>query len=381
MNNEYFVNTYPVIKSLVQTIDQNDPENFQNILRNNLYLMNNNQLLNLLFLYCNKDNIFRPIFLSILINFGLEPNVIFEDQYKYINLKNKNNIEASNNYNYRIGKSILMLSCEKSNFSFVKELCEINNKNVRPLNVNYYDKNGRNVLFYFRRGTDDIKILDLLIKKGIDINKKDKDDNTALHILILKTYNIKLIYDLIEKGEANFMIKNKQGKTGLDLINEIFIQRINYNNILNDFEKDIKPLIKLIKNKLSIKLYPSNKLIDNNFEIDNNNYNNFNNNSSNNNVIKLSSLSSSSTTSNSENSIENCHNIYVKFNPLSLIVDTEFNDNKNISSTSKKSEYTQMNNNKKYLLDLLKQSENNMINISKLIEEEIKLKKEKVKNL
>jgi hypothetical protein len=40
-----------------------------------------------------------------------------------------------------------------------------------------------------------------------------------------------------------------------------------------------------------------------------------------------------------------------------------------------------MNNNKKYLLDLLKQSENNMINISKLIEEEIKLKKEKVKNL
>ena len=257
----------------------------------------------------------------------------------------------------------------------------INNKNVRPLNVNYYDKNGRNVLFYFRRGTDDIKILDLLIKKGIDINKKDKDDNTALHILILKTYNIKLIYDLIEKGEANFMIKNKQGKTGLNLINEIFIQRINYNNILNDFEKDIKPLIKLIKNKLSIKLYPSNKLIDNNFEIDNNNYNNFNNNSSNNNVIKLSSLSSSSTTSNSEDSIENCHNIYVKFNPLSLIVDTEFNDNKNISSTSKKSEYTQMNNNKKYLLDLLKQSENNMINISKLIEEEIKLKKEKVKNL
>ena len=124
MNNEYFVNTYPVIKSLVQTIDQNDPENFQNILRNNLYLMNNKQLLNLLFLYCNKDNIFRPIFLSILINFGLEPNVIFEDQYKYINLNNKNNIEASNNYNYRIGKSILILSCEKSNFSLVKELCE-----------------------------------------------------------------------------------------------------------------------------------------------------------------------------------------------------------------------------------------------------------------
>ena len=35
------------------------------------------------------------------------------------------------------------------------------------------------------------------------------------------------LYDLIEEGGVNFMIKNKQGKSGLDLINEKFIQRIN----------------------------------------------------------------------------------------------------------------------------------------------------------
>ena len=378
MNNEYFVNAYPVFKNLLQTIDKNESENFGNILRNNLYLKSNKQLLNLLFFYCTKDNVLRPYFLSILINFGLEPNIIFEEPYKYINLKNKNNSDTSNNYNYRIGKSLLMFLCEKSSFSLVKELCEQNNKNVKPLNVNYYDKNGRNALFYLRGGNDDIQILDLLIKKGIDINKKDKDDNTALHILLLKTYNIKLISKLIKEGGANFMIKNKQGKTGLDLINEKYIQRINYNNIINDFE-DIRKLIELLKQKLSIKSYPSNNLIDNNLETDNNNnYNRFNNN---NNLIKLSSLSTSSTTTNSENSIENCHNIYVKPNPLSLIVDTQFNDNKNISSASKKNEYTQMNNNKKYLLNLLKQSENNITNMSKLIEEEIKLKKEKVKTL
>ena len=378
MNNEYFVNAYPVFKNLLQTIDKNESENFGNILRNNLYLKSNKQLLNLLFFYCTKDNVLRPYFLSILINFGLEPNIIFEEPYKYINLKNKNNSDTSNNYNYRIGKSLLMFLCEKSSFSLVKELCEQNNKNVKPLNVNYYDKNGRNALFYLRGGNDDIQILDLLIKKGIDINKKDKDDNTALHILLLKTYNIKLISKLIKEGGANFMIKNKQGKTGLDLINEKYIQRINYNNIINDFE-DIRKLIELLRQKLSIKSYPSNNLIDNNLETDNNNnYNRFNNN---NNLIKLSSLSTSSTTTNSENSIENCHNIYVKPNPLSLIVDTQFNDNKNISSASKKNEYTQMNNNKKYLLNLLKQSENNITNMSKLIEEEIKLKKEKVKTL
>ena len=257
MNNEYFVNAYPVFKNLLQTIDKNEPENFGNILRNNLYLKSNKQLLNLLFFFFFKDNVLRPYFLSILINFGLEPNIIFEEPYKYINLKNKNNSDTSNNYNYRIGKSLLMFLCEKSSFSLVKELCEQNNKNVKPLNVNYYDKNGRNALFYLRGGNDDIQILDLLIKKGIDINKKDKDDNTALHILLLKTYNIKLISKLIKEGGANFMIKNKQGKTGLDLINEKYIQRINYNNIINDFE-DIRKLIELLKQKLSIKSYPSN---------------------------------------------------------------------------------------------------------------------------
>ena len=374
MNNEYFPNTYPVFTNLLQAIDQNDLKSFGNILSN---IMNNKQLLNLLFFYCNKDEIFRPIFISILIKFGLEPNIILEDPYKYINIKNKHNLDMNNNYNFRIGKSLLMLLCEKSNFSLIKELCELNNKNIKPLNVNYYDKNGRNALFYLRGGKDDIQILDLLIKKGIDINKKDKDENNALHILILKTNNIKLICNLIEEGGANFMIKNKQGKTGLDLINEKYIQRINYNNIINDF-KDIRPLIKLLKKKLSIKLYPSNKLIDNNFELDkNSNYNTFNNN----NLIKLSSLSTSSTTSNSDSSIENCHNIYVKFNPLSLIVDTQFNDYKNISSSSKKLEYTQMNNNKKYLLNLLKQSENNIKNMKILIEGEIKSKKEILKTL
>ena len=374
MNNEYFPNTYPVFTNLLQAIDQNDLKSFGNILSN---IMNNKQLLNLLFFYCNKDEIFRPIFISILIKFGLEPNIILEDPYKYINIKNKHNLDMNNNYNFRIGKSLLMLLCEKSNFSLIKELCELNNKNIKPLNVNYYDKNGRNALFYLRGGKDDIQILDLLIKKGIDINKKDKDENNPLHFLILKTNNIKLICNLIEEGGANFMIKNKQGKTGLDLINEKYIQRINYNNIINDFE-DIRPLIKLLKKKLSIKLYPSNKLIDNNIELDkNSNYNTFNNN----NLIKLSSLSTSSTTSNSDSSIENCHNIYVKFNPLSLVVDTQFNDYKNISSSSKKLEYTQMNNNKKYLLNLLKQSENNIKNMKILIEGEIKSKKEILKTL
>lgn len=111
-----------------------------------------------------------------------------------------------------------------------------------------------------------------------------------------------MIYDLIEIGGANFMIKNKEGKNGMDLIKEKWIVRNSPNNLYN-FE-DLKPLIQLLKNKLSIKLYPS-KLKENNNEIDFNSSNNnfrFNNN---NNLIKLSSLSTINSTHNSNNSETN----------------------------------------------------------------------------
>ena len=389
MNNEIFQNNYPsFLNNLFQIIEQNDANSFHNILTKNS-LFKNKQILNILFFYCNKDNIFRPVLLSILVKLGLEPNIILENPYKNNNINiNMNNNDSQTN-DYRICKSILMLACENSNYQLVKDLCEINNKTQNPLNVNYFDKNGRNALFYLRGGKDDTKIIKLLVEKGIEVNRKDKDDNTPLHFLILNTMNIQLIYDLIEIGGANFMIKNKEDKNSLFLINEKFIERNHPNNTINNFG-DLKPLIKLLKSKLSIKLYPSNKLNENNIsELDNNS-----------NLIKLSSLSTTSTNtntnsnanSNNENSIEdnqnmvtlknlNNLNIFVKYNPLSLIVDTQFNDNNNISTSKKIDYYTQMNKNKKYLLNLLKNSENHIKENLKNIEEEIKKKKEQVKIL
>ena len=179
--------------------------------------------------------------------------------------------------------------------------------------INYIDKNGRNALYYLRGGKDDSKIIELLVEKGIEVNRKDKDENTPLHYLILNTNKIQLIYDLIEIGGANFMIKNKEGKNSLILINEKFIERNNTNNTINDFE-NLKPLIKLIKNKLSIKLCPSNKLNDNNSELENNSQLN------NSNLIKLSSLSTTSTNTNTNsnsnsNSNSNNENNNIEDNP------------------------------------------------------------------
>ena len=378
MNNEIYQKYFYNLNILIQTIDKNDSAAFIKLIKNPQYFINK-KILEILFFYCSEDNNFKPIFLSILINFGVDPNLILEDPNIYtkknINLNNQNNFIDSNNNGYRVRKSILMMACKKSNFSLIQNLCDANNANQKSLNVNYFDKNGRNALFYLNGGSDDKKIIELLVEKGIDVNKKDKDENTPLNFLIVNTKNVQLIQDLIEVGKANFMIKNKEGKNGLDLINDTFIQR-NNNNIINNFD-EIKPLIKLLKNKLSIKLFPSNKFNENDSEKNNSLINN-------NNLIKFSSsLSTTSTISNSENN-ENPHNIYLKLNPLSLVVDMQFNDNNinNISSTSKKIDYyTQLNRNKKYLLNLLKNAENHIKENSRLIEEEIMKKKEEVKLL
>jgi len=380
MNNEILL-----INNLIQYIEQNDPKNFKLLLNTNMRFITE-EILNYLFFHAinsKKEYIFAFRFISILINFGVDPNIIIDEANK---MNNKNNMDMSNSDN-RVGKSILMLACENSNKSLVKELCE-SNKRQKFLNVNYYDKNRRNALFYLKGGKEDGEIIRLLVEKKIDVNWRDKDDNTALHYLILNTKKIKLIYDLIDIGEANFMIKNKEGKNCMDLIKEKWIVRNSPNNLYN-FE-DLKPLIQLLKNKLSIKLYPS-KLNENNNEIDiNNNSNNFRFNN-NNNLIKLSSLSTMSSTHNSNNSETNSNsnsnsnedncNVFLKINPLSLIVDTQFNDNNNLSTSNKIEYYTQMNKNKKYLLNLLKNAENNIKENSKLIQEKIEKKKLEKKNL
>ena len=381
MNNELLLmNQNTLLNNLRQAIDKMEPKNFKLLLHKNFNFLNEN-LLNHLFLYSlsSKNNVYEFHFLSILINFGVDPNIII-DEVNNLNNKNKNNLDLSNN-DYRVGKSILMLACEKSHISLVKDLCDTN-KRQKYLNVNYVDKNGRNALYYLKGGIEDGNIIELLVKKGIEVNRKDKDDNTPLNFLISNTGKVKLIYDMIEIGGANFLIKNKQGKNGMDLISEKIICRTDFakNNYINNYE-ELNSLINLIKSKLAIKLFPSNKLNENIYDNDSsiNNRNNFRFNN-NNNLIKLSSLSTikktnSTDNNNIENKKEDNHNVFLKINPLSLIVDTQFNDNNNTFSTSKKIDYyTKMNKNKKYLLNLLKTSENKLKENSKLLEEKIKKK-------
>lgn len=89
----------------------------------------------------------------------------------------------------------------------------------------------------------------------------------------------------------------------MDLISEKIICRTDFskNNYINNYE-ELNSLINLIKSKLAIKIFPSNKLNENIYDNDSNinNRNNFRFNN-NNNLIKLSSLSTIKKTNSTDN--------------------------------------------------------------------------------
>ena len=58
------------------------------------------------------------------------------------------------------------------------------------------------------------KLVDYFIKKKLDVNKKNKNGNTPLHLAI-QIGNHDIIKLLLDNG-ASIIIKNKQGKTPYD---------------------------------------------------------------------------------------------------------------------------------------------------------------------
>ena len=218
-------------------VEKNDPEQFRIFLTQNKFPIKPGFLELVLFYFIKDSNNFLPSFISVLISLGLDPNITIDDLQLKIFTKNLENIPPG----YPNGKSILMLACEKSCYDLVKDLCELSvNKKI---NVNYIDKNGRNCLFYLKGGENDDKIIEYLVNKGIEVNRRDREENSVLSHLIINTDSIKLLYDFINIASPIFTIKNKQGKNSLDLINEKKILRKNNDNLVN-FD-DIKNLINI----------------------------------------------------------------------------------------------------------------------------------------
>ena len=378
-NSEIFgeSNNQKILNLLLDYISQNNPKEFRTTLSSNFNLLSKKSIENIFLYILNKyisDKIFASRFLLILIPFGINPNVILSEINHKIELKDINE-------EYNPSESILMLFCSKSNSSIISCLCESNIK----LDINYLDMRNRNALFYLKGESEDRKIIEILVEKGINVNQRDFDGNTALHFAIIYIGKMQLIYDLIEVANVNFMIKNNQNYTSLELISQKWISKknLNYNKYNMIDYKEIKNIVELIKNKLSIKLYGKsttlrgneNKNTDSN--IDFNNLIKLPSNPVNKNINELDQYIDEK---DNKKSIDN--NIFLKINKNpSLIIDTQFNDRQNKPLSKKIEYYKQLNKNKKFFINLLKNSDNFLMENSKNLKKEIENNKLKLKEL
>ena len=348
---------------------------FNNILLNCRHLIKEDLKIDLLktfveYLKQNKLFFIRPVFKLI---------EIIEDPNTILNLDKK--------------ESILMVFCNISNYAIsnydnyynIYELISILFKKKKNLNVNHEDKSGGNALFYLKGGKHDEKIIKLLVENKIKVDHKDKDGNTVLHHIINNNGSLELIYNLINIGNANFMIKNKQNISALELINDKWISK---KNLSEDSKgkiynfKEIKKLIQLIKRKLSLKKTDNNLPQSNELNIPTN--------SNSHNLYKIPFLSFNKNINEIEknNDDTTTNNIYLalKKNSSLIINTTQFEErknNNNISLTQKIEQYKQINKNKKTFLNFLKNSENYLREKAKLINATLKEKRnelEKQKN-
>ena len=288
--------------------------------------------------YDEKSNYYFLLF-NCFIEFIKDPNIILDKS--------------------ETKESLLMFFCKKSNYKTI--LCLYKMK--IELNVNYEDIMGRNSLFYLKGGKEDKNIIELLIKKNININHKDNEGNTALHNAIIHNANLELIYNLIDIGNANFMIKNNQNKCCLDLINLNYISKINFdvtNNTNFFIIREIYKLIKLIHKKLSKELISNISIKNNELNLS----------AQSENLFKIGSLSSNKNIiKESKNDLNN--DIYLHFNKsTSLIIDMQkkFNvqKNNNLTLSQEIEYYQQINKTKKIFLNFLKNSENYLIERTKI---------------
>ena len=347
---------------------------FNNILLNCRHLIKEDSKIDLLktfveYLKKNKLFFIRPVFKLI---------EIIEDPNTILNLDKK--------------ESILMVFCNISNYAIsnydnyynIYELISILFKKKKNLNVNHEDSSGGNALFYLKGGKHDEKIIKLLVENKIKVDHKDKDGNTVLHHIINNNGSLELIYNLINIGNANFMIKNKQNISALELINDKWISK---KNLSEDSKgkiynfKEIKKLIQLIKRKLSLKKTDNNLPHSNELNIPTN--------SNSHNLYKIPFLSFNKNINEIEknNDDTTTNNIYLalKKNSSLIINTTQFEErkNNNISLTQKIEQYKQINKNKKTFLNFLKNSENYLREKAKLINATLKEKRnelEKQKN-
>jgi len=129
-------------------------------------------------------------------------------------------IEKGSNINHKDqhGNTIFLSSILFNNNKLVRYL--IKNKKI---DINEVNDIGSNALMLFlfvnKKRIEDKGLITLLIKEGININHQDNYGHTALHDGVMLGHKKEIIKLLLDNG-ADVNIKNKNGKTPLDIAME-----------------------------------------------------------------------------------------------------------------------------------------------------------------
>ena len=342
-NNETINNEDSLIPLLLNCIDVNNKTMFKSILQNSIKYISQN-CLESLFLTCltsyQTGKRYTLPYITILLSYNVNPNI---------------NIE--NNLNeYGIIKTPLMLSCQLSDTTLMKRILDF------KCDVNFLDQHKRNALFYLNDGSNDSELISTLIEKGINVNQQDKiEGNTPLHHLILN-HKEKSAFFLINIGNANFVIKNKNDKCALELIIEKWVNNRNVNL------SEVKKIIKLINQKLS---FGDNENKNKNLNSEKLKFYNL---LDENNLVKIPLKNPKN-----DNYISN--NTYIKLKPIPiLLLDTTSNiQNFNGLDLKQKIENIKiLNKNKKFFIQLLQEYRTTLNQNNQTINIEIKEIKNKI---
>ena len=327
-----------IVNSLFNCIDANNITKFKSILESSSQILSS-KYLEFLFLTCLSSyqvgKIYFLRYISILLSYNVNPD---------INTFNNPNFPGE----YGAIKTPLMLSCQLSDFNLMKSILNSN------CDVNALDHYKRNALFYLNGGSNDNNLISALVEKGINVNQQDKiEENTPLHYLILNDKE-KTAISLIDIGNANFMIKNKNDKSALELMIEKWVD--NRNNTSND----VKKIINLINNKLSL----GNSENENKKSVENNNNNNESKikdyNLDEKKLIKLP-------LKNPKNPSYISKNTYIKLKPSPvLLLDTSSNIQNlhGVDLTQKIENIKELNKNKRFFLELIQDYRTKLIEIN-----------------
>lgn len=194
-----------LLPTLLTYIDKNNISKFKSLLSSSSLLLSQS-ILTILLLKCfssyKSGNIYTLRYISILLSYGANPNLNIETPLN----KTENNVI----------KTPLMLAVEKSDLALFKSL--IDNK----CDVNYKDSMQMNCLFYLNGGKNDIEIIKMLQKEGIDMNcKESTEGNTPLHYMIKTEGREKVIMSLFEVCKIeDLKVVNNKNKTVIEALIE-----------------------------------------------------------------------------------------------------------------------------------------------------------------